>query len=84
MANPKDKRARQPPSRDVQVSKALSHLLRHAAEKEGVKMTAQGYANVSDVVCTLPTFASRAERPTNAVMVPAKLAQAQIPQNHIP
>ncbi|CAL5870119.1 uncharacterized protein PFLUO_LOCUS4354 [Penicillium psychrofluorescens] len=50
MPNPRDKRARQPPSRDVQVSKALSHLLRHAAEKEGVKMTAQGYANVSDVL----------------------------------
>ncbi|KAJ5808698.1 tRNA 2'-phosphotransferase [Penicillium riverlandense] len=50
MPNPKDKRARQPPSRDVQISKALSHLLRHAAEKEGVKMTAQGYANVSDVL----------------------------------
>ncbi|KAJ5601964.1 hypothetical protein N7510_011498 [Penicillium lagena] len=50
MPNPKDKRPRQPASRDVQVSKALSHLLRHAAEKEGVKMTAQGYANVSDVL----------------------------------
>ena len=36
--------------RDVQVSKALSLLLRHAAEKEGVKMNAQGYANVADVV----------------------------------
>jgi 2'-phosphotransferase len=35
----------------VQVSKALSLLLRHAAEKEGVKMNAQGYANVADVVC---------------------------------
>lgn len=74
MPNSKDKRARQPPSRDVQVSKALSHLLRHAAEKEGVKMTAQGYANVSDVVRTLPTLASKAELPTNSVTVPAKLA----------
>lgn len=37
-------------SRDVQVSKALSLLLRHAAEKEGVKMNAQGYANVAEVV----------------------------------
>lgn len=37
--------------RDVLVSKALSHLLRHAAEKEGVKMDSQGYANVADVVC---------------------------------
>ncbi|KAI2792663.1 hypothetical protein POX_b02703 [Penicillium oxalicum] len=37
-------------SRDVQVSKALSLLLRHAAEKEGVKMNAQGYANVAEVL----------------------------------
>jgi hypothetical protein len=36
--------------RDVQVSKALSKLLRHAAEKEGLKMNAQGYASVTDVV----------------------------------
>lgn len=37
-------------SRDVQISKALSLLLRHAAEKEGVKMNAEGYVNVADVV----------------------------------
>ncbi|KAJ5095800.1 hypothetical protein NUU61_005156 [Penicillium alfredii] len=37
-------------SREVQVSKALSFLLRHAAEKEGLKMNAQGYANVMDVM----------------------------------
>lgn len=36
--------------RDVTVSKALSLLLRHAAEKEGLKLDAQGYANVADVV----------------------------------
>ncbi|KAJ5676257.1 hypothetical protein N7462_009154 [Penicillium macrosclerotiorum] len=36
--------------REVQVSKALSLLLRHAAEKEGLKMNAQGYANVADVL----------------------------------
>ncbi|KAE8349859.1 KptA family-domain-containing protein [Aspergillus coremiiformis] len=36
--------------RDVTVSKALSLLLRHAAEKEGLKMDAQGYANVADVL----------------------------------
>jgi RNA:NAD 2'-phosphotransferase (TPT1/KptA family) len=40
-----------PKGRDVTVSKALSYLLRHAAEREGLKMNAQGYANVSDVVC---------------------------------
>ncbi|KAE8146116.1 KptA family-domain-containing protein [Aspergillus avenaceus] len=36
--------------RDVTVSKALSLLLRHAAEKEGLKVDAQGYANVADVL----------------------------------
>ncbi|KAL2014650.1 hypothetical protein VTN00DRAFT_2175 [Thermoascus crustaceus] len=37
-------------SREVQISKALSLLLRHAAEKEGLKMNTQGYANVADVL----------------------------------
>lgn len=47
----KDKRNRgQGQNREVQISKALSLLLRHAAEKEGLKMNAQGYANVADVV----------------------------------
>ncbi|KAJ5748576.1 uncharacterized protein N7511_010272 [Penicillium nucicola] len=36
--------------RDVQISKALSLLLRHAAEKEGLKMNEQGYASVTDVL----------------------------------
>ncbi|KAE8357089.1 KptA family-domain-containing protein [Aspergillus caelatus] len=36
--------------RDVTVSKALSLLLRHAAEKEGLKLDSQGYANVADVL----------------------------------
>jgi 2'-phosphotransferase len=39
-----------PPSREVTVSKALSYLLRHAAEREGLKIDSQGYANVADVV----------------------------------
>ncbi|KAG0158935.1 hypothetical protein PDIDSM_6455 [Penicillium digitatum] len=49
----KEKRGRgqgQGQSRDVQVSKALSLLLRHAAEKEGLKMNVQGYASVTDVL----------------------------------
>ena len=37
--------------REIAISKALSYILRHAAEREGLKMDAQGYANVSDVVC---------------------------------
>jgi 2'-phosphotransferase len=36
--------------REIAISKALSLLLRHAAEKEGVKINAQGYVNVADVV----------------------------------
>lgn len=43
-------KGRPPASRAVTVSKALSLLLRHAAEKEGLPIDAQGYANVSDVV----------------------------------
>ncbi|KAL3474198.1 KptA family-domain-containing protein [Aspergillus californicus] len=39
-----------PPSREVAVSKSLSLLLRHAAEREGLKMDSQGYANVADVL----------------------------------
>jgi 2'-phosphotransferase len=62
MAGDKDKRSRgqgrggQGQSREVQISKALSLLLRHAAEKEGLKMNAQGYANMADVVCPLYLF----------------------------
>ncbi|KAL5343330.1 KptA family-domain-containing protein [Aspergillus crustosus] len=37
-------------SREVTVSKALSYLLRHAAEREGLKIDAQGYANVANVM----------------------------------
>lgn len=40
-------------SRDVSISKALSYVLRHAAEKEGVKIDSQGYANVAELVRVL-------------------------------
>lgn len=36
--------------REVQVSKALSKLLRHSAEKEGLKLDAAGYVGLKDVV----------------------------------
>lgn len=42
-----------PQAREVQISKALSLLLRHRAETEGVKIDTQGYANVKDVVRSL-------------------------------
>ncbi|OJD17800.1 hypothetical protein AJ78_02153 [Emergomyces pasteurianus Ep9510] len=41
---------RSEPSREVAVSKALSYILRHAAEREGVKIDSHGYANVADVL----------------------------------
>ncbi|KAL4955882.1 KptA family-domain-containing protein [Aspergillus filifer] len=43
-------RDRKPPTREVTVSKALSFLLRHGAEKEGLKIDERGYANVADVL----------------------------------
>lgn len=44
-------REKKPASREVTISKALSLLLRHAAEREGLKINSDGYANVADVVC---------------------------------
>jgi len=38
------------PPREVQVSKKLSWLLRHGAEKEGLTLGPGGYINVNDVV----------------------------------
>jgi hypothetical protein len=38
------------PSRQVQISKALSLVLRHSAEKENIKINKEGYANVADLV----------------------------------
>ncbi|PGH11597.1 hypothetical protein AJ80_07067 [Polytolypa hystricis UAMH7299] len=37
-------------SRPVAVSKAMSYILRHAAEREGLKMDNQGYASVADLL----------------------------------
>lgn len=46
-------REKKPASREVTISKSLSLLLRHAAEREGLKINSDGYANVADVVCPL-------------------------------
>ncbi len=43
-------RPKGPLPREVQVSKKLSWLLRHGAEKEGLKLGKGGYANLADVV----------------------------------
>lgn len=42
---------RQPLSREVSISKALSYVLRHGAEKEGLRLDDGGWAHASDVVC---------------------------------
>ena len=44
--NRKDKSA----SKEVEISKSLSYLLRHGAENEGIQLDEAGWANVADVV----------------------------------
>ena len=44
---------RQNDSRDTQISKALTYLLRHKATKESVKIDEGGWANLADVVSRL-------------------------------
>ncbi|GAM39135.1 tRNA splicing 2'-phosphotransferase [Talaromyces pinophilus] len=41
-----------PMPREVVLSKALSHLLRHSAEKENLKISKEGYVNVADLLET--------------------------------
>ena len=41
---------RQPQSREVSISKSLSFVLRHGAEKVGIPFDEGGWANVQDVV----------------------------------
>ena len=41
---------RVPLPREVTISKAMSFVLRHGAEKEGLKLDENGYANVADLV----------------------------------
>ncbi len=48
--------SRKEPSREVAVSKALSYILRHAAEREGVGIDSHGYANVAELVCLEDTY----------------------------
>ena len=44
-------RADGPPSREVTISKAMSYVLRHAADREGLRLDGNGYARASDLVC---------------------------------
>jgi RNA:NAD 2'-phosphotransferase (TPT1/KptA family) len=42
-------------SREVQVSRKISWLLRHGADSEGLKLGKGGYVNVQDAVsCAIP------------------------------
>lgn len=41
---------RPPPSRDETVSRAMSYVLRHGAEKEKLKLDEGGYINCADLV----------------------------------
>lgn len=50
------KHHRQPQSREVTVSKALSFLLRHGARDEGVQLDEGGWANVRNVVSWFLVF----------------------------
>ena len=43
-------RAQAPLSREVMISKKVSYVLRHGADKEGLKMDKNGYANCADLV----------------------------------
>lgn len=46
------KRDKPPISREVQISKKLSWLLRHGAEEEGLKLGEGGYIGLDAVVST--------------------------------
>ena len=43
--------SRAPQSRETNISKKISWILRHGAEKEGLKLDANGYASCSELVC---------------------------------
>ena len=49
---PKDRKgkSRGGASKEVDISKSLSYLLRHGAKDEGIKLDEGGWANVADVV----------------------------------
>ena len=51
-AMPKDRKGKSKggASREVDISKSLSYLLRHGAKDEGIRLDEGGWANVADVV----------------------------------
>lgn len=55
-----------PESREVQISKACSYILRHGVEKEGIKMRSDGYVKVDDLVRCLQMNRTRSHSPPNS------------------
>lgn len=43
-------RGRRDDDPNTRISKGLSYILRHGAEKEGLKLRGDGYANVAELV----------------------------------
>jgi 2'-phosphotransferase len=65
-------------SREVQVSKKLSWLLRHGAEKEGLKLGPGGYINVEQVVSLASNSDIRRDIVNNKVTDASKLNSRSI------
>lgn len=55
MSNAGRRQLRLPLSPDVQLSKNLSSTLRHNAAREGLKLRADGYAHVNELVRPFPS-----------------------------
>lgn len=43
---------------EVQLSKTLSYILRHGAQREGLSMRSDGYVKLEDLVSDFPGFSS--------------------------
>ena len=56
-------------SRTVEVSKALSRLLRHQAENAGIKLDEEGYAPLDRVVCFFLSFCLSVSSPSSSPLV---------------
>ena len=48
----KNARGRPNDSVDVRISKTLSYILRHGAQKEGLEMRSDGFIKLDDLVCS--------------------------------
>lgn len=70
-------------SREVVLSKALSHLLRHSAERENLKISKEGYVNVADLVREmLPSFLGPPLTKVAARNEKGQVSKCDITRNH--